>query len=270
MPIKKLPNEDDEAIRFENEFLKDKINAQYGGIHGSGDLETPPEILNTFLNDMIEFEHAMNDRNEVLLYDFIGRPEFILEQDLSDEQVKVELERVNDMLFSINIVYDNINDVEDRLLYKFVTEDLFQQQIPDKLIPGTVSHYIYEDFHPDQEYNSRMRCVEFIDVFFSSDFEIQVCDLFLEDIRNFDDLYDFHYTFEEFRNVKYEVLDAAIVPGECIRKATISFDAVSSVGTEPIHYSGDATFELEYKYDRWSVIAVQLPGMETSGNSHIH
>lgn len=261
MPIKKLPNEDDEAIRFENEFLKAKINAQNGGIHGGGDLETPPENLNTFLNDMVEFENAMNGKNEVLLYDFIGRPEFIFEQDLSDEQVTVELERVNDMLFSINVVYDNIKDVEDRLLYKFVTEELFQQHISAKRLPGMVIQYMYEGFHPDHEYDSRMRCEEFMDVFFSSDFEIQVCDLFLDEIRNFDDLYDFHFTFQEFRNLKYEVLDAAIVPGECIRKATISFDAITSSDTKLIHYEGEATFDLDYENESWVVRSAQFPGM---------
>ena len=83
----------------------------------------------------------------------------------------------------------------------------------------------------------------------------------MEEIRNLVDLFYFHDAIEEFRNVEFEILNAPITPGECVRKATIGFEAVSSVGIKPIHYSGEATFEMEYFNDQWIVISATFPGM---------
>ena len=261
MSLKNISDEDNEALRFENEFLKAKLSAEYGGINSPVNGDVPPEVENEFLTNIIRFEEAMKHAKEILIYDFIGRPEFIKEQDLSDEQLAFELERVNDLMFSKNIVCDILTQVEDRLFYKFLTDELFQQTIMDKRIPGMITHYIYEDFHPDHEYDTRNRCEEFIAIFFSADFHISIRNCSMERIRNFVDLIEFHDAFEEFRNVEFEILDAAAAPTECIRKATISFDAVIEAGTKPIHYSGEATFELEYEYEWWTVISAHFPGM---------
>ncbi len=259
--MKKLTNEDDEALRFENEFLKAKIQAQYGGVHGNGNRDTPPEILNSFLNNVIAFEEAMHNSKEVLLNDFIGRPEFPKEEDLNDEQLTKELTRFTDLLLSNNIVCINICPVEDRLLYKFLTEELIEQTVSDKSVPGMTTNFIYEDFHPDHKYDSRERCEEFIYLFFGPNFHQFISHSTYDKIKNIVDLCDFHNAFEEFSNVKFEFVDADVAPKECIRKATISFDAHVFANGTPIHYEGEATFELRYEYDWWMVVAARLPGM---------
>ncbi|MBL0340870.1 MAG: hypothetical protein IPP71_08060 [Bacteroidetes bacterium] len=257
--LNKIPNNDEEALRFENEFLQAKIAAEYGGMNG-GNENTPPEILNAFLKNIIEFEESMKDAKEVLLYDYIGRPEFKKEEELTNEQVKVELELMNDILFVHNIAYDNIHPAEDRQLYKFVTEELFQQTISDRPISGMTTNFIYEEFHPYHVADTYERCEEFIKMFFSDTFKEKIQSCFPKSIKNLAELCNFHNAFEEFRNVNYKFSDAVVEPDQCVRKATISFDAVTSVGTKPIHFSGEAVFELEYKYDWWSVNSARFRG----------
>ena len=123
------------------------------------------------------------------------------------------------------------------------------------------THYFYEDFHPNKEYDTRKVCEEFIDVFFGSDFHIRIRDYAMEHIRNFVELCYFYDSFEEFRNLEYEFIETPITPGECTRTAKISFEAVTSAGIKPIHFSGVATFELEYAYEFWTVIRAEFPGM---------
>ncbi|HMT30283.1 MAG TPA: hypothetical protein PKD91_13500 [Bacteroidia bacterium] len=260
MSFKKTTNNDEEALRFENEFLQAKIAAQYGGMHG-GNADTPPEILNAFLKNIIEFEESMKDAKEVLLYDYIGRPKFKKEEELTDEQITEELELMNEILLIHNIAYDHIHPAEDRQLYKFVTEELFQQTISDNPVPGMTTHFIYEEFHPHHPADTFERCVEFIRMFFSGAFKEPMQSYRMEKIKNQDELSYFYDAFEEFRNVEFEFSDAPVAPDKCIRKATISFDAVN-IGMKPIHFSGEAIFELEYKYEYWIVVSVQFPGMK--------
>jgi hypothetical protein len=263
MSIEKIPDEGDEALRFENEFLKVKFLAEHGALNRVffPGKEISLELENELLNAIASDDETMENVEEVSIYDFIGRPDFVKETELTDAELSAELDRVNDLLEAKKIIYTVLASVEDRVIYKFVTEELFLHPIlnlPDSEI-GT--HHFYEDFHPDHEYDTRNRCEEFIAIFFSADFHISIRNCSMERIRNFVDLIEFHDAFEEFRNVEFELSDAAAVPTECIRKATISFDAVTSAGTKPIHFSGEATFELEYEYEWWTVISAQFPGM---------
>jgi hypothetical protein len=262
MTQKNLSGDEAEALRFENEFLKAKIAAQYGGIHGDVKDDTPPEVMNAFLNNIINFEESRKKSKEVKLYDLIGSPDFLGEEKLSDEQLVVELKRLKDLMFSRNIVYNTVAPVENRLLYKFVTEELFQQTVSDKTVPGMLTYFMYEEFHPNHEYDSAMRCEEFLLMFFSGEFHDEIKYYFPEKIRNLDELSDFHDAFKKFSNLKYEISDEIVVPENCIRKATISFDAITGDGTTPIHFEGEAFFELDYQYDSWIVNYARFPGMK--------
>ncbi len=265
MAIEKTPNENDDELRFENEFLKAKIMATTGAtkIDCFPNDDVPLEVENEMLKAIAEWDEPLEDIEDIPIYDFIGRPDFVNEKDLNDELIHTELERVDNLLFEKNIIYSVLSKVDERAIYKFVTEDLFQHLIlnmPDSEI-GT--HYFYEDFHPDHEYDSRATCENFMDFYFSRDFEKVKRDPSMEKIKTFVALCHFYDAIEEFRNVKSEFVEATVVPGKCIRKATISFDAISSAGTKPIHYSGEAIFELDYETEDkcWIVISAQFPGM---------
>jgi len=261
MKHEKKSTEDAEALRFENEFLKAKIAAEYGSMDADVGSDVPPEVENEFLNNVIRFEKIMKDATEVNAYDFLERPEFVREEDLNDDQLTIELERLNDLLFEKSIVLNVIHDVEDRLVYKFITEEFFQLAITNKTVPGMIRHFIYEEFHPNHVHDTAKRCEEFLNMFFGKDFHVEIRQCSMEEIRNFVEISEFYDCFEQFKNVNFEILPADAAPENCIRKATLSFDAITSPGTKPIHYDGEATFELEYQYGWWVVIRAVFPGM---------
>ena len=99
-------------------------------------------------------------------------------------------------------------------------------------------------------------------MFFKSELRLNGRALCLEGTLNSADLCNFRQAFDEFRNVKYELLNADITSVECIRKANISFDAIGGSGIEPIHFSGEATFHMKYMDEDWQVISAMFPGME--------
>lgn len=263
MSPEKLPGEEDEALRIENELLKLKIMAEHGAknVVVFPGQEVDPEVENEFLKFIASMEEDDSDVEDIPIYDFIGRPDFIPEKDLNDEQILDELKRLEELLFEKKIIYSVLSRIEARDVYKFVTEKLFQHLILNMPDSEIGNHYFYEDFYPYNEYDTRNQCEEFIEIFFSGDFAIRIRDYYMEEIRNFVELCEFHDVFEEFRNVKFDIINETITSAQCIRKATISFDALSSAGTKPIHYSGEATFGLDYFNDHWIVTAATFPGM---------
>ena len=48
-----------------------------------------------------------------------------------------------------SIQLDTICDVEEREIYRFVTEELFSHKMDNMRIPGMMACFIYEEFHPN-------------------------------------------------------------------------------------------------------------------------
>jgi len=262
-----LPEDGEESLRFENELLKIKMMAERG-IGAScffPGTDVPPELENELLKILEEPDNCLEefeDIETIPIYDFIGKPAFVKESDLGDDQIPQELERIADLLFEKKIIFDVLSKINERQIYKFLTEELFQHPIlnlPDSEIG---SHYFYEDIHPLNEFDTRKKCEEFIEMFFKSEERFNGKALSLEGTSNSADLSNFRQAFDEFRNVKYELLNDDITSVECIRKASISFDAIGGSGVEPIHFTGEATFHLKYMDEDWLVISAMFPGME--------
>lgn len=262
-----LPEDGEESLRFENELLRIKMIAEQGIAASSffPGTDVPPELENEFLKIIENAQNSLDGDDEIEtipIFDFIGKPAFVKESDLSDDQIPRELERIVELLFEKRIIFDVLSQIDERQIYKFVTEELFQHPIlnlPDSEIG---SHYFYEDIHPLNEFDTRKKCEEFIEMFLKSELRLNGKTLSLEGTSNSADLSNFRQAFDEFRNVNYELLNADITSVECIRKASISFDALGGSGIEPIHFSGEATFQLKYMDENWVVISAMFPGMQ--------
>ena len=50
--------------------------------------------------------------------------------------------------------------VTTRDLYRFTIEELFEHEMDDIDLPGTVSCFTYDEFHPDHEYENKRTSVE--------------------------------------------------------------------------------------------------------------
>ncbi|MBL7915631.1 MAG: hypothetical protein JNL49_11360 [Bacteroidia bacterium] len=262
-----LPEDGEESLRFENELLKLKLKAEFGAIN-IGNFpkhEVPPEVENEFLKTLEKVElflRSAESHEEVSVYEFAGRPVYLSEKDLTEEQISTELNRLSELLIEKKIAFTVLSKISDRLIYKFVTEDLFKASTLKTPIPGMTTHFIYEELQPINEYDSRKACENFMEAFFKNDFEFRGRFIPLELIRNLADINNFFHSFENFRNLKYDVLDAEVTSTECVRTANVSFDAYISSGTQPIHFSGEATFHLKYMDEDWQVISAMFPGME--------
>jgi hypothetical protein len=87
-----LPEDDAESLRFENEFLKLKLKAEFGDINIGNfpKQDVPPEVENEFLKTFEKIElflRSAESHEEVSVYEFAGRPVYLSEKDLNDEQI---------------------------------------------------------------------------------------------------------------------------------------------------------------------------------------
>jgi hypothetical protein len=266
----------EERLREENELLKLKLKAETGAEYGQ--LESiDPSLENAFLNNIIEFERRSAQTKTSKVYELLGKPDFITSDQLSDEQVAHELERIESILGEHNIVVDYLAEYPERDKYRFVTEELFLLETDDMFMPGMTCHYIYEEFHPNHTLTITDRARDFIEGWFEQRFSetsFELADQWITDqgkifakeavLQKFRQIFD---CYDHFKNTKYELqnVQADVTEGEAtgmgFAEGLAEYDAVSENG-EIAHFRGPFKLYLQLNYDWWNIFFAYWPGLK--------
>lgn len=165
-----LNNNDEENLRMENELLRLKFKAKFGGdSHSSGNLD--PGLENEFLKQVTAFEHSYANAKRVKLFDRVGQPDFKSAGEMGNEEIGLAFEEVTDLLGQNNIEVDFEGTYDNRTKYAFITDELFDQEVDDFVIPGMTTHFSYEEFHPNHKLDIENRASEFLSGWFEKDLD---------------------------------------------------------------------------------------------------
>jgi len=80
--------------------------------------------------------------------------------------VSAELDRLEELMASHGVVLDRLVETPAAEIYRFIASELLDEEIDDMRIEGMWSHYIYEDFHPNDDYSSKIWAENFFGDFF--------------------------------------------------------------------------------------------------------
>lgn len=144
-------------LTTENELLKLKMMAEFGGDF-AGSEHLPPEVEHVFLKQINKFHQLHDKAGMVRIYDFIGAPLYNHVHDLSDKEIKKELKKLLILLRKKGIVVETLSGVDDKEMYRFVTEEIFKQEIQNIRMPNWTIHMLYEEFHPSDEFDIKNQC----------------------------------------------------------------------------------------------------------------
>ena len=151
----------EDELRAENEVLKLKLKLEYGmEIHEKSSL--PPAIENKWLSNMYNFEKQYKEAKRIKVYDHLGRLSFVKVDDLKPREIKAELKRITSLMGKKGIELDCCADYDEAVIYRFITKELFEHEMDLIEIDGFVHHFIYEEFHPNHDYDLRNYADEFI------------------------------------------------------------------------------------------------------------
>lgn len=142
-----------EEWHMENQMLKMDLEQRFGKpieLNKSDDMpKIPVFIENEFLKHMSNFETQFKDAKETTLFELLGKPKFKPFAALSEAKLKQETSRILKLLSKNNIEIDFIASYSDETIYNFLTTELMEKSVPDISIPGFITHFIYEEFHPN-------------------------------------------------------------------------------------------------------------------------
>jgi len=158
-----LPLSDDpeENLRIENELMKLKLQAELGAKSFSAS-DINPEIENAFLKNVMAFEQNWAGAKPVKVYELLGKPDFKRSEDLTDDELETALDELSDLLSEKNIDVYFDDEVDNRSRYRFITEELFEEESTFMPMPGMTTCFDYEEFHPNHKKDIERRAEEFI------------------------------------------------------------------------------------------------------------
>ena len=249
-----------ERLKRENEIKKLKLMLEYGMKVPVESLnkDIPPQVESQFLDNVMEFEKAFHHSERIMIYDFIGKPDYRKSESIPDSEITVELDRIMQLLNENQISLDTLCEVDDRVLYHFITEELFLTETDNMKIKGMISHFTYEEFHPNHEYDIRNNCNWFIESFLNKESDFYTTYLTKEAEGN-SWFGNFRKAFSSFERESFEITNIQFDELSSKVEFNITFSGIIDGSNQIESFSGPGKIELLFRWDYWCVQAITLP-----------
>jgi hypothetical protein len=158
---------DPEKLHLENELLKLKLQAELGAQFGTmSGVALPPEIEKQFLEQVLAFHKHIEDNPPVPMRIHLGNPDFKPAAELSERALELAWDKVCDMLEEKQYRVDFLAEYPLAVKYDFIINELFDSETEVPMFEGQYICFIYEEFHPNHDYDIRRRTEEFMRGFF--------------------------------------------------------------------------------------------------------
>lgn len=264
----KTPKNDDE-LRAENALLRLKLEQEFGMQHASEPMDDP-KAENEWLRHIYNVETVIKAQKTIPVYDLIGKPDFKHPEELKPKEVQKELNRLLNLLNDKQILIDTICEYEPIEVYRFIVEDLFPYETDDMPYPGTATWFIYEEFHPNFEYDIGNGCGDFVNYLFGewSDYWFDVF-VAKEVVYN-----NKKYSKPEIESILRVYAEAHFhIEVENFTDVQIAYDFETDEGSYSAQLWGyDSTnkkeckasvhFGLEFEINKWVINRIELPNFD--------
>jgi hypothetical protein len=154
---------DDPVQRALNAAKRAELAEKFGGMFFDGSDPLPPDIESEFLQRIEEFELKWASHAMTTVRTFIGDPPVRDPAELGDDELAEELRQLLETLERNDVEVDFCERPDDREVYRFIVEELLDHEMDDIRVPGMVCHFVYEEFHPNPEYDARFATEWFLE-----------------------------------------------------------------------------------------------------------
>ncbi|HRP54839.1 hypothetical protein [Agriterribacter sp.] len=268
---------DEERLKAENEFLKMKLMLENGARFekSEDDAALSPQVENEFLNYIQAFERQSQNPRYIKVFDKIGRPShFKPVSEIPDDKIKAAWETLQEYLNRYRINLDVCSpNISVRELYRFTTEELFEQEMGDMDIPGMTHGFIYDEFYPDHQYDNTRYAVEDCIAYILKKIPFDYMPCFRKEDLRLNDHYPlsedaFKLLVNRFKEAYDTMEDIEVSDGLCTinDKACVvkgSYALTATVQNDAVNLNGDweVYFELDEQSGYWYIWNVQIDGI---------
>jgi hypothetical protein len=223
-----------------------------------------PEIISLFLDNIIAFEKEINSAKRITVYELMNKPSYRKSNELRDDEVEAELNIITALLLKHQIVLETLCKVPKQELYRFITEELFFEEINDVVTPGLPTHFTYEEFHPNHISEIKWQSFIFLIIYFDRSSDTYKISLSSEAAEQ-----DWHIHFRKaFQS--FEINDFTLADTQYdidLKEAHVDIKcdimAMLDGSGNCVYFKGNGKLHFVYENDCWCVNSVELPAPQT-------
>ena len=120
---------------------REQLRDEFGMVHDYTDSRLSPEAQNDFLDYILEFERQFENAKRITVRERIGNPSIQPIEEIPLYALGEAVDKFLDLLFKHGIVVDFMGKWDDLAAYRFIIEELLDEETDDIRIEGMISHY---------------------------------------------------------------------------------------------------------------------------------
>lgn len=276
----------DKIQRAMNEGKKEELNEKYGMNLESYHSKLSPDEEGEWLNHIEEFERQFENSERVQIRELIGNPPITPLAEIADEDIEDMLELLLELLASHYISVDFLFEgTDEKEAYRFISEELLDEEMDDIRIPGMFSCFIYEEFYPNDREDAKQFAGEFLydlftrdaiteieghkitkDMRFISLGEDELCDSTGKAISRakYDANIDkFHERYSIIMAFSLDEKDSEVDGDYATATIDTTWEALDTNTAQIVTHTGISTFRLKRSpYGGWDVIQANIIGVD--------
>jgi hypothetical protein len=109
-----------------------------------------------------KFDQFLHDDLAIPIRDYLGNPQVKPLATLEPAELEEELDRLLEFMYLNGIAIDFLCPIEDADAYRFIVDELFNEETSRARIQGSTHCFIYEEFYPNAEYDAKMEARGFV------------------------------------------------------------------------------------------------------------
>ena len=246
------------SLKQENEFKRMKLELESGAIFPNfKGTDLPAEIESLFLDNIFNFHNAFKNAKQITIYERIGSPDFEKAQDLSDKKITAALKKLVKTLRKNGVGFETMFTYDDRIIYEFITTELFDIEVDDIRMENLVMHFVYEEFYPNDQENIKKECETFWKEFLDTDFDFVVAK---SKIKNKKELQLFRDSFSYFELLFVQVSAVEFDTKKKIAIADVDLHFLGFLQGEkkPIIFKGISKIILKLQQGFWNIYTAEI------------
>ena len=265
-----IPESDDRIQRALNDAKRAELRDRFGGVFIGGDIPLPAEIESEFLQRIEEFELKWASRDTTTVRAFIGDPPVKDPSELAEHELAEELAYLTSALEDNDIALDFAERPDDAEVYRFIVEELLDHEMDDIRVPGMVCHFLYEEFHPNEELEARYAAEWFLERLLTRNEYLATslarCEAIDGGTANVLDV--LHGQVVDFMGRVATIMSHDLSNARCLvdgATATVLVDVqwsgLESGSMNEVGGAGEARVQLRKNaFSEWEVVAAEIPG----------
>jgi hypothetical protein len=269
--MSKEKNEKLNELRIENEINKMKLIMEHGAqfVEVSGK-KLPPEVERIWLERIMEFEKAYANAKRIKIHDYLKNPILTPEKEISDSEMAAELRKLQNLFLQKDIVIESLAEVDDREMYRFISEELVFCEIDDIRIKGMVTNFIYEEFKPNQEINIKSCAETFIRSILNKEIEPKIYDIAdkidtQNGVLSKNEVIKFLALFREsyctFEIIEFNITNLKNIEDYAKIVFELKYIATFEGSNESKHFEGVGGLEFNFDGEHWLISTFHFPGL---------